>query len=355
LNTTFEFFSELFKEKPNFPQLAKKFLKGITPIEDLQNSEDLTKPITKTELFWIIKQMATGKTPGPDGIAIEFYRKCWHIIGDDFTQVLNEMHEKGIIPDEIKSGIITFVHKKNKKEDLRNYRPISLLNTDLKIYTKILANRLKPLLQKILQSYQFAAPGKTITDATTLLRDLHDYVPSRNLNAFFISLEFENAFDSVNHEWLYTVLKKMNFSNSFLKIVESLYTNATSKLLINGHLTKSIKMEKGIRQGDPSSLFLFLLATNPLVTQIQNDSTIQGIRIPGRRIVKNVSYADDITITITGKQAVYATFNTLTEFSKASGLKLNLSKTQGLYFQPNTVLQNLPQISWNKEALNTVY
>jgi len=46
--------------------------------------------------------MATGKTPGPDGIAIEFYRKCWHIIGDDFTQVLNEIHENGIIPDESK-------------------------------------------------------------------------------------------------------------------------------------------------------------------------------------------------------------------------------------------------------------
>ena len=73
---------------------------------------------------------------------------------------------------------------------------------------------------------------------------------------------------------------------------------------------------------------MFLLEANPLVTQIQNDSTI------------------------TGKQAVYATFNTLIEFAKASGLKLNLSKTQGLYFQPNTDLQSLPQISWNKEALN---
>ena len=111
-------------------------------------------------------------------------------------------------------------------------------------------------------------------------------------------------------------------------------------------------MEKGIRQGDHLSLFLFLLAANPLVTQIQNDSTIQGIRIPGRHTVKNVSYADDITITITGKQAVYATFNTLTEFAKVSGLKLNLSKTQGLYFQPNTDLQSLPQLSWNKEVLN---
>jgi len=60
----------------------------------LQNGEDLTKPITKTELLWVIKQMATGKTPGPDGIAIEFYRKCWHIIGDDFTQVLERNTRK---------------------------------------------------------------------------------------------------------------------------------------------------------------------------------------------------------------------------------------------------------------------
>jgi len=143
-------------------------------------------------LLCIIKQKAKGKTPGADGIAIEFCRKCWHITGDDFTQVLNELHEKGIIPDEIKSGITTLVHKKIKKEDLRNYRTISLLNTDLKRYTKILANRLKPLSQKILQSYQFTAPGKTITDATTLLRDLNDYVASRNLNAFIISLDFES-------------------------------------------------------------------------------------------------------------------------------------------------------------------
>ena len=85
----------------------------------MQNSEDLTKPIAKTELLCIIKQKATGKTPVPDGIATEFYRKCWHIIGDAFTQVLNEIHEKGIIPDEIKSGIITLVHTKNKKEDLK--------------------------------------------------------------------------------------------------------------------------------------------------------------------------------------------------------------------------------------------
>jgi len=140
LNTTFEFFTKLFKEKPNDPQLEKKFLNGITANKELKK-KNLTKPITKTELLCTIKEMATGKTRGPDGIAIEFYHKYWHIIENDFTQVLNEIHEKGIIPDEIKSAIITLVQKKNIKEDHRNYRPVSLLNRDLKIYTKILANR----------------------------------------------------------------------------------------------------------------------------------------------------------------------------------------------------------------------
>jgi len=91
-------------------------------------------------------------------------------------------------------------------------------------------------------------------------------------------------------------------------------------------------MEKGIRQGDPLTLFLFLSIANPLVIQFQNDSTVQSIRIPGSHTVKNVSYADNATIAITGKQALHATFNILTEFSKASGLKLNLSKTQSFIF-----------------------
>jgi len=80
---------------------------------------------------------------------------------------------------------------------------------------------------------------------------------------------------------------------------------------------------------------LFLLAANPFVTQIQNDATIQGIRIPGRHIVKSVSYAEDITITVIRKTALYATFNSLADYWKTSGLKLYLSKTQGLYiFSP---------------------
>jgi len=128
---------------------------------------------------------------------------------------------------------------------------------------------------------------------------------------------------------------KIGFPNHFLKAIKSLYTKIIWRILINSYLTKPINMEKRIRKGWPSKMSLFF----------------QGIRTPGRRIVKSVSCADD-TIKVIGKPARCATFNTLTGFRKASGLQLNLSKTQGLYFQHNTISYKISLIiSWKNKAL----
>ena len=136
------FYSELFQATPSDPKKTKTFSNETTKV--LEPKDDaIIKPITETELLFTIKQMALGKTPGPDGIGSEFYRKYWNIIAKDFTQVINDIYSSGNIPDEMKMGIITLIYKNNDKKDLKNYRPISLLNTDLKIYTKCIANRLK--------------------------------------------------------------------------------------------------------------------------------------------------------------------------------------------------------------------
>ena len=142
LQTVKTFYSELFQATPSDPEKTKTFSNETTRV--LEPKDDaIIKPITETELLFTIKQMALGKTPGPDGIGLEFYRKYWNIIAKDFTQVINDIHSSGNIPDEMKTGIITLIYKNNDKKDLKNYRPISLLNTDLKIYTKCIANRLK--------------------------------------------------------------------------------------------------------------------------------------------------------------------------------------------------------------------
>jgi len=106
-------------------------------------------------------------------------------------------------------------HKKNSKTEVRDYRPISLLNCDLKMYTKYLANRLKPFLGACLQTHQDATPDKSATDALKLLRDIFCYVKSKPIDRYFISLDFEKAFDAINHDWLEQTMAKFGFSQSF--------------------------------------------------------------------------------------------------------------------------------------------
>ena len=102
--------------------------------------------------------MENGKTPGPDGISVEFYKKFWHIIDDDFAMILNkfvycrqEMEWKSF-----KQANITLIYKKSDPTDIKNYRPILLLNVDYKIVSKVYTNRISAVLLKLLGLMQYA-------------------------------------------------------------------------------------------------------------------------------------------------------------------------------------------------------
>jgi len=121
----------------------------------------ISNPISEEELYAIVNTMATNKAPGPDGISIEFYQRYWQTIKQDFTEMINEIHASGEIPEKMKLGTIKLIHKKGPKTDIRNYRPITLLNVDFKIYTKCLIKRITPALGGLPSPNQFAAPGKS--------------------------------------------------------------------------------------------------------------------------------------------------------------------------------------------------
>ena len=106
-----------------------------------QQKEHLQNDLSDFEIETAISQMAKDKAPGPDGLSVEFYTRCWPIV-----KLLNQMYSTQSIDNRTKSGFITLIHKKGPKTEISNYRPISLLNYDLKIFTKCLTNRLKPLM-----------------------------------------------------------------------------------------------------------------------------------------------------------------------------------------------------------------
>ena len=178
---------------------------------------------------------------------------------------------------------------------------------------------------------QYAKPGKQIFSIANLLRDLWWDASDSKLDAYFVSLNFKKAFDSIEQRWLSRVLQKMNFPVKFIRTTNSLNKDANVLVFVNGFRTGQVPINRGIRQGDPLSLYLFLLAVEPLVATINNDTRIEGRLGKGRkRNVKCLSYADDLTLTLVGSPSVCLAFEIIERFSEATGLKLNMEKTQGM-------------------------
>ena len=345
------FYTKLYSCDQINPLEQNFFLNNLDVGLSDQQKEHLQNDFSDFEIETAISQMAKGKAPGPDGLSVEFYTQRWPIVKNDFVNLLNQMYSTQSIDNRTKSGFITLIHKKGPKTEISNYRPISLLNYDLKIFTKCLTNRLKPLMTNLSHENQYAKPGKQIFSIANLLRDLWWDASDSKINAYFVSLDFKKAFDSIDQHWLSRVLHKMNFPTKFIRTINSLNKDANVRVLVNGFQTGQVPINKGVRQGDPLSLYLFLLAMEPLVATINNDTRIEGLGKGRKRNVKCPSYADDLTLTLVGSPSVCLAFEIIERFSEATGLKLNMEKTQGMMVGSSCTDDRLPPINWQNQSI----
>ena len=183
------------------------------------------------------------------------------------------------------------------------------------------------------------------------------------IDAYFVSLDFHKAFDSIDQHWLSRafdsidqrwlsrVLHKMNFPAKFICTMISLNRDANVRVLVNGFRTGQVPINKGVRQGDPRSLYLFLLAVEPLVATTNNDTRIEGLGKGRKRNAKCPSYADDLTLTLIGSLSVCLAFEIIQRFSEATELKLNMEKTQGMMVRSSYTDDRLPPINWRNESI----
>ena len=350
-NNVQRFYTKLYSCDQINPLEQNFFLNNLDVGLSDQQKEHLQNDLSDFEIETAISQMAKGKAPGPDGLSVEFYTQCWPIVKHDFVNLLNQMYSTQSIDNRTKSGFITLIYKKGPKTKISNYRPISLLNYDLKIFTKCLTNRLKPFMTNLSHENQYAKPGKQIFSIANLLRDLWWDASDSKIDAYFVSLDFKKAFDSIDQRWLSRVLQKMNFPTKFIRTINSLNKDANVRVLVNGFRTKPVPINKGVRQGDPLSLYLFLLAVEPLVATINNDMRIEGLGKGRKRNVKCPSYADDLTLTLVGSPSVCLAFEIIEKFSEATGLKLNMKKSQGMMIRSSCTDDRLPSINWQNQSI----
>ena len=174
---------------------------------------------------------------------------------------MNQAHADGFLSLSQRTGYITLLCKdKEHPELLSNWRPISLLNVDYKIISKVLANRLRKVLSHIVHSDQTCSvPGRTIMDNLHLLRNIVDYCEQKRCQCAIVSYDQTKAFDRVSHEFLFRVLKAFGFNDSFIKWIQVLYNSVSSRVLVNGFLSDVFLIYSSVRQGCSLSPLLYIL------------------------------------------------------------------------------------------------
>lgn len=205
--------------------------------------------------------MNTGKAPGPDGFTVEFRQKFWNLLGPLLLDVINKSFADGDLASSMKTSMTRLIFKKSGEiKDLKNWRPISLLNIDYKICSKSITLRLSKVLDSIIDPDQTCSvPGRSISNNVIMLRDVLDKIEQTDETGILVSLDQEKAFDRVNRDFLMDLLKRFGFGPDFCRWIATFYHGAKMRIILNDWLSKPILLHRGVRQGDSVSASVHLM------------------------------------------------------------------------------------------------
>lgn len=337
-----EYFISLYTSEQTDNPLAFDVFFSKLNIPIVDSAAHLEEPITIEELTQAITSMQNGKCPGPDGYPVEFYKKFLDKLAPMMIDMYFESFDSLKLPQTLNQASISLILKKNKDPlHCTSYRPISLLNVDFKILSKLLAIRLESILPSIISP-----------DQTGFIKNRHSFFNIRRLfNIVYnpsssvvpeavISLDAEKAFDRVEWRYLFYTLEKFGFGYKFISWVRLLYSGPQASVRTNNTRSGYFPLHRSTRQGCPLSPLLFAIAIEPLSIALRSDSSIMGIKRMGTE--QKVSlYADDLLLYISDlDRSIPTALGVLKSFGSISGYKLNLSKSE--IFPLNSAARNYP-------------
>ena len=208
----------------------------------------LEAPFSNSEIDDVIKTLPNDKSPRPDGFSNEFLKKCWPTIKGGFYNLVNAFYQNDLCLQSINSAYITLIPKRDGARIVADFRLISLLNTSVKLITKLLANRLQMLIQKLVHKNQYGfIKSRTIQDCLAWTFEYLHLCHHSKKEIVILKLDFENSFDKIEHQAILTILKGRGFGEQWLAWMEQILTSGTSEVLLNGVLGKTIHCRRGVR------------------------------------------------------------------------------------------------------------
>ena len=254
------FYSNLFNEHE--VDTTSDFLNDLKlPQISPEDKLILEAPLSLDEIDIAVRQLVCDKCPGPDGLSINFMRKFWpqikHTLHSMYLRAIND----GEFATDTRTGVISLMEKLHKNPlNLTNWRQLSMLNSDYKVYAKAVANQLQLVLPRLINRDQVGfMKGRQIAQNLTELLTVIDYCSKNNSEAIITSVDFEKAFDVVSWKAMTKVMQAFGFGPKFIEMVMLCYKNFEVTIGNNGHFTEPIKIRRGNKQGCPLSALNFLL------------------------------------------------------------------------------------------------
>ncbi|EPS72636.1 hypothetical protein M569_02121, partial [Genlisea aurea] len=337
-------YEDLFKSTYPSEDAINNIVRTAPRMVTDEMNRKLTQAFTSEEILTAVMQMNADSAPGPDGFPPLFYQKFWPTIGSEVcNSVLDFLNNRKCFRKFNHTNIV-FIPKVSDPVEVAHYRPISLCNVIYKMASKCITNRLKEFVSEIISPWQSAfVPDRLITDNILVAFEVNHSI--RNLRRgkkSFVSLKLDmnKAYDRVEWSFLKAMLIQLGFHISFVELILLAVSSVSYSLVINGDRVGLINPQRGLRQGDPLSPYLFLFCAEGLSSALraaEQSQSITGFRVTRRGpSISHLFFADDAMIFCEASCAALSRVSDiLQDYERASGQKVNTHKS-AMVFSPNT-------------------
>eukprot|EP00253_Pinus_taeda_P027310 PITA_27310 len=279
-------------------QSIKEITNNIPKLVSREDNFNINRPVTEEEVCDVLKEMQKGKAPGPDGFNVYFFKVCWNIVKQDILKVVEDSRLNTTMLKALNASSISLIPKQDLAQTPDKYRPIALCNVVYKIISKVVANRLKPLLPSLVSGEQFGyVEGRQILNNIIQAHEVVHSLTSKRQAGMIMQLDIAKAYDKVNWSYIKKILMAFGFDHNWVRLVMALVTSSSFSILVNGSPSEVFIPSRGLRQGDPLSPLLFILMMEGLgraIKQAKATGKIKSIQlIENGQALTHQQFVDD--------------------------------------------------------------
>ena len=338
LGVVSDFYTDLYQSRPSDQDSRRELLQNLDRRISNGNRRNLTTVITAKEICSGLSKEKLGRSPEECGLPHDIYKKLSMLTSRKPDEKAWVVKTLGFVfwalqhIDEVskwfKRGVLCLLYKKGEPTELKNYRPLSIMGFDYRLYTWILTKRLTQPLSEVIGDHQSAfLPGRLIGDNIKLVQSVIDKHKDSTDEIGLLFLDNEKAYDKVSHAFLWAAMRKIGIPKEFIKWVKALYYKGTLVPYVNGFRGQEIDILCGVRQGDALSCLLFIVTMEALATTVNNCTALRGVNIPRGLPQKIELYADDTVLFFNTLGELRVILRLLRCFRFATGQTINWIKS----------------------------